>query len=953
MNTFIHEWIKVVKRYPERLALVVEDKEIVTYYELFRRALKLSQTLSTWVGPNSLVALNIPKSADYIVAILATWMRGAAFMPLDPSLPLQRQHKLLEIAKPNILLKKEEVILPIEMASSFPEELAYIIFTSGSTGEPKGVMISHEGIISFLSQQITCFALQPTSRALWTLSLSFDASISDIGTTLLAGATLCIENEQALKLALNLPKLLKKRQITHLDLPPSLLQIFEPEDFSSTLETLIIGGEVCPISVIQKWSQYYRLINVYGPTEATVCTSMKDCTPDWSSPNIGKPISGIVYTVRDKNGQEVAKGKEGELYIAGIGLALGYINNALLTAEKFVYCHKERYYRTGDLVYENEAGEYIFIGRKDRQVKINGQLIALEEIETLIAQIHGVERVAVLALFLQGRIQLVAFIQERGVTQEDILIYLKSKLPDWMVPGRLIFQNLPLTSSQKVDLSALEQFLLEKEEAFVAEISEDIDEQKLQMIWKVVLRRNSFCAIDADFFCDLGGDSLAALEMILLAEQKGLPITIERLSQHRTIKALVKARQLPEDLPISAMTNAKLMAFLAEEMQLKEYSISKRIPPYEKGEIFLSGATGFLGIFLLRELLKNTDKKIVCLVRAKTKEAASQRIKETANLYQISFSAMEEERIVPILGDLNQPQLGLLDEEWHVLSENISDIFHCAATVNLYHDFQTLKAANTLCLRDIVHLSCLKRQKKIHYISTLSVFVSTDKKEGICKESDNLASTQLVYGGYAQSKWAADRFLYQLKEAGLPINIFRVGLITGHSESGVYATHDFLNTFVQGIVSLGYYPAGNWQQLEMDVTPVDYAAKAITVIAGQNQIGCYHIANQSRFNFQQILKCLKEKTILKAIANSEWNSLFAKFLSSNAKQAIAYLSLCRTQSEIKYSHFRVLDLFQSTNFSFDMENTITTLRDINIVCPPAETSLLKLYIEKMLDAKQD
>ncbi len=299
MNEFIHQFIKIVKAYPEHIAILEDGKKGITYYTLFRKALLLSHRLKNLIFSQSLVAISQPKSIDTIVSMLAVWICGGAFVPLDPSLPDERKNNILQQAKPNIILGEKGSIRYYERQNRCPEKLAYIIFTSGSSGSPKGVMVPHEGVVNFIEEQIKVFQFSATSRSLWYLSFNFDASISDIGTALLSGATLCIETDNQLITAAALPKLIASRGLTHIDIPPSLLTIIDPLTIPKTLQTIIIGGEVCPKEFVRKWSRYFRLVNVYGPTEGTVCTSMKVCDESWEKPNIGKPIKNLSYQLCD------------------------------------------------------------------------------------------------------------------------------------------------------------------------------------------------------------------------------------------------------------------------------------------------------------------------------------------------------------------------------------------------------------------------------------------------------------------------------------------------------------------------------------------------------------------------------------------------------------------------------------------------------------------------------
>ena len=395
-------------------AIETLDREL-SYAELKQAARKASRDL------RGLVALHFPKSPEYLQAVLACWWAGAAFVPVDPRLPPIRQKAILEAARPDQSWRGWHAPGP----SSYhgPHELAYVICTSGSSGRPKAVEIGHDGLVPMLKDQIKAFDLGPGKRALWLLSPQFDASLSDIGTALLAGATLCIPPENA---ALDLPRWLRHFRITHVDLPPALLRRYRPEDFPATVETLIVGGEPSPPEVLRRWARRFRVVSVYGPTEATICTHLRQVDENWDAPYLGDPIGGMAHRVVD-----------GELWLEGPGLARGYRDG---NDAPFVWRDGRRFYRTGDRV----TPDLVFLGRQDRQVKVRGHRIELDEVEAALLA-AGATRAA--ALVCDER--LLAFYE--GDSEPDV----SQALPAWMVPTLRRLDRIPLSTSGKPDRPAL------------------------------------------------------------------------------------------------------------------------------------------------------------------------------------------------------------------------------------------------------------------------------------------------------------------------------------------------------------------------------------------------------------------------------------------------------------------------------------------------------------------
>jgi len=297
-------------------ALIEDGSRTLTYAELVEQTNQLAALLrQKAIGKGSVVALAVGRSADHVIGMLAAWRLGAAFLPLDCRWPDDRLAFILRDAAVKKVLTTADLARRfqrlgadvIDPPSSLPgaasdlppvalseSDLAYIIYTSGSTGQSKGVAVEHRGIVNLIDAQNSAFQLTSDSRSLWLLSPAFDASLSDIGTVLLAGAVLHVEPADELRDPIALVRLLHRRQITHLDLPPALLAVLDPQALPDSLQTLIIGGEPSPPALVRTWAQRFRMVNVYGPTEATVCTSLCVCDPDtWQEPLLGQPLPNI------------------------------------------------------------------------------------------------------------------------------------------------------------------------------------------------------------------------------------------------------------------------------------------------------------------------------------------------------------------------------------------------------------------------------------------------------------------------------------------------------------------------------------------------------------------------------------------------------------------------------------------------------------------------------------
>ncbi|WP_405912206.1 non-ribosomal peptide synthase/polyketide synthase [Streptomyces sp. NBC_00963] len=404
---------------PDAVALVCGDTEL-TYRQLNARANRFAHALiARGVGPEQVVAVSLPRSMESVVAVLGVLKAGAAYLPVDPAYPQSRIAFMLDDARPAVVIDNPATVTegdwPHTDTHITPDTRhpAYVIYTSGSTGRPKGVVVSHGGVASLVAGQIERFAIEPGSRVLQFASPSFDASVSEIFTALLGGAALMLPPAADPVAALIDPGL----GVTHVTVPPSVLAAVP--DGTVSVSTLVVAGEACPPELVQRWAPGRRMINAYGPTETTVCATMSDpLSPGTGVPPIGRPIANARVYVLDDRLRPVPPGVRGELYVAGAGLARGYLHRPGLTAGRFVACpfgSGERMYRTGDLVRRLGDGQLEYVGRADDQVKVRGFRVEPGEVEAVLAEHPAVARAAVAA---QGD-SLIGYIVPRQDTVRD------------------------------------------------------------------------------------------------------------------------------------------------------------------------------------------------------------------------------------------------------------------------------------------------------------------------------------------------------------------------------------------------------------------------------------------------------------------------------------------------------------------------------------------------------
>ncbi|MEH1917808.1 non-ribosomal peptide synthetase [Nostoc sp.] len=530
------------------IALVFDDEQL-SYKELNIRSNQLAHYLKKLgVVPDVLVGICVERSPEAIVALLGILKAGGAYLPLDPSLPQERLDFMLEDAQVSVLLTQEKLLKHFEdfsnpiicidkdwatitqQSQENPtscvtfDNLAYVIYTSGSTGKPKGVLLQHRGLSNLAASQIEVFNIQPINRILQFASLSFDASIFEIVMALQTGATLYLANKESLLPGQFLLNLLREKAITHITLPPAVLAVLATESLPA-LQTIICAGESCTDDIVKRWwNSQRRFFNAYGPTEATVWSTVAEISHIIEKPPIGRPIPNTQIYILDKHLQPLPIGITGELYIAGEGLAQGYLNCPELTTEKFIpnpFNDKKgaRLYKTGDLARYRPDGNIEFLGRIDNQVKIRGFRIELSEIETVLSKHQSVQKAVVIVKEnISGNKYLVAYIVLNVEMQNFSSLlrkFLKEKLPEYMLPKAFVMlDSLPLTASGKVDRLALTELdspasgLIDK--TFIAPRTST--ESTLAKIWAEVLNIEHVGIYD-NFF-DLGGDSLLTVRLM-------------------------------------------------------------------------------------------------------------------------------------------------------------------------------------------------------------------------------------------------------------------------------------------------------------------------------------------------------------------------------------------------------------------------------------------------------
>ncbi|MFI5719795.1 AMP-binding protein [Nocardia sp. NPDC051750] len=922
---FLKLFDDIVREHHDRVAVDAHDgmwtfAALAEHSRLWARELR-----AAGVRPGDVVALRTGHSAWHIASVLALWRLHAAFLPIDPAAPDSRGRDILIESRARAVIFTDDAGPRAERLpgdhpplSAPADDLAYVIYTSGSTGRPKGVRIAHSGLVPMLAAQISMFDLGPGARALLTLSTAFDGSISDIGTALLSGATLVIPRHPAS--AGTLPELLRTRAITHADLPPSLLTRIDPASAPACLRVVVIGGEVCAPDTVRAWAARVRLVNVYGPTEATVCTSMQVCDPQtWARPLLGTPLPHIEYDLVD-----------GELLISGSGLALGYIDRPDAERARFLERAGRRWYRTGDLVRAHASGEWEFLGRIDRQVKIHGRLICPEEIEACLRAIDGVREAAVVALPAVGGygatdavatlradipVTLVAHVGLRDPGQlsaGEIRTQLARSLPAWMLPRIEVAGALDRGATGKIDHRALVRHTARHPVAEDAAV-----DHRTEVIAESFAAALGLAEIGADEdFGQLGGNSLSALRVVAEAGVRGVDIELTTVLTARTPTAIARA---PRHTHRTVEALDRLAGHVAAEAG------ATRLRAGTGSDWLITGASGFLGGRLPAELLSRTGARVHCLVRGTDTADAAARLGAIADHPRIRVHA----------GDIAAPFLGLPRDTWSVLCERVGVVVHAAAAPSLTLPFSDLAAVTVRGAAEIARFA-RSSGAKVHHISSLAVLASSDLDADVLDEHIDPEPGTRVHGAYPQTKWAAESVLTRRVPN---LCVIRPGLLTADSHSGAGAARCPLTAFLRAVAVLRCLPDTDDDRWRVNITPVDHAVTAIaTILTGDRHPPRVHVAGEHGVSLRRLRTALSCFVPVETVTAAEFLRRAREHLAPDDALALVVSSYRLTGTD---AH-RDADLFLQTGRRFPAEVLRATT---GAALPPIDHDLLCRYAE--------
>jgi len=986
-ETLVSLFKKQALLHPENFAAVYQNSRI-NYLELDQKSNQLANVLlEKGVKEGMFVPVWLDRSLEWLVAILGILKTGAAYVPIDPGYPVKRVEYILADTSAEILitdtqrgnLLTEGVNTDIfyfdnteslsHLSTELPDitinqdALAYTIYTSGSTGNPKGVMISHHSIQHLVTWHNQYFHVDDTSHLTLVAGLAFDISVWETWSALIAGAILYIaENEDRVG-ASELVNFYRRNQITH-GFAPSVLApsvVEETRKYNDLkLKYLFTAGEKLKPVLTSELS--YELIDYYGPTECTVYATfkkVKDINGQYVS-SIGKPIANAWAYILGENSELLPVGAVGELHIGGNLLAKGYLNNEELTTSKFInspFRENEKLYRTGDLARWKPDGDIEFLGRIDNQVKIRGFRVELSEIERCLARLEGIQEAAVITKDHGSNKYIVAFIIIKPGEKADaawVRQQLKEELPGYMIPAQIInVDKIPLTANGKTDTQLLKEWAdKEAKELISTEPPTNETERIIADIWAEELERPVINMTD-NFF-DIGGNSLlVAIVATALNSRLDTRVYMRDIYQFPVLRQLAdelitRAKEAREAIPkedVEPYVALQQDVYLAPGTVFAGGFDPKQL---EKPKtIFLTGVTGFVGIHLLQELLDTTSADIYCLVRAQDEFHAVEKIDRCYKQYHIDRKEEQKPRIIPVIGDLSLPLLGLSEEEFKKLAGVLDLIYHSGSSVNFIEPYSYMKAPNVEGLREIIKLAGAERTKCLALLSTISVYswghVFTGKK--VMLESDDIEQNIMSVSkdiGYVRSKYVMEAIADLAAKEGLPLITYRLGYAMCHSETGASAPYQWWSGLVKNCVEFKSYPL--LTELREGLITVDYMTQSMAHITkNKDAVGkkfnliAKPETNLTLENFFGLLKKYYPFT-LEGLPYKEWRK---QWEDDRKNRLYPLTSLFKDNM---HEGLSTVELYQNT-YVWDCSNVIEFLEGSGIEEPIFDKKMLDLYLK--------
>ncbi|WP_407422537.1 amino acid adenylation domain-containing protein [Methanobrevibacter sp.] len=894
---------KNVEENPDKIALISCDGQL-TYDELNRKANRVAHALiNRGVKSGSKILHMLPRTSDLIVAMFGIVKAGCAFVPLANDYPEERVNYIFENSDADYVISDFSLENAVSVSTLLdesddetnpkvdisPDDLAYMIYTSGSTGNPKGVMITNENITNLFANtdENYVYNVYHTVESMLSITtVSFDASMIEVLGCFVNGRTLIFADDNQTKDIFELVELIERTHPDYMGFTPSrLLQYMEFDGFKQALHSfkaIKVGGEKFPKELLELLSEYdIDVYNSYGPTETTVQSNLKHMKFD-EEISVGGSLFNYITDVRDIDDKLLPDGVMGELYIGGQAVTKGYYKNPEKTDEVYLSINGIKYYKSGDYAIKRN-GEIYVQGRMDNQIKLRGLRIEPEEISSVISTFDGITNVVVVIKKINNVDHLCAYYSGNDeIVVDDLKEYISSRLTDYMVPTVFMqLEKLPQTPNGKTDIKNLPEPELTTEyvapendvEAFFANCF-----QEVLGIDKVGVTDNFF---------EIGGNSLLVTKITIESINKGYDVNYGDVFDNPTPRELAdcvlsdkkSTTTYEDDYDYTLIDN------LLKKNNPKSFLAGER--DESLGNVLLTGATGFLGIHVLHELLDSEMGDIYCFVRSKGNLTAEKRLKSLLFYYFASDMSEFDSRLHVVDGDITD-----FEDFKKLIPYDINTIINCAANVKHFSSGTDIEDINLGGVINGLEFAKLKDAKYVQ-ISTVSV---AGESVNNYPPSDRIFSEQDLFIGqrvdnqYLGSKFLAERqVLEAAAEDGLDVKIMRVGnLMARNSDSEFqinFESNGFINR-IKSFITIGKFPVSMLNN-NVEFSPIDYTAKSIVSLSkAPKECRVFHPCNNHKISFADVIDILKDLEFdIDVVGEDEFEAALAEVMKDEEKQA--------------------------------------------------------------------
>ena len=969
-KTVIKIFEENVIKNPNKIAIIFKNQKI-TYKELNERANELANyLLENNIKPKNVIGILLSRTENVIVSMLATSKVGCAYMLIDSNLPNDRINYMLTNSNAEALITEENVKyiefktkIFIENVKNMSkeniniqnniEDAFSIIYTSGSTGKPKGVLLQNKGVINLVLSYQKILNTNICDNFLSMSTVSFDMFMVETMVPLLSGKTIILTTEEEQKIPVYTSKLILKHKVDFMLTTPSRIELFLNNKLYECLENMKIiqlGGEVFTLELKDRLKERTRanLYNGYGPTEITACCSTK-MVEDYVS--LGKPLCNTQIYILNEENNICPINVPGEICITGDGVSLGYVNNEELTKNVFIKnpYGKGYMYKTGDIGRINSNGELKYIDRKDSQIKIRGLRVELSEIEKQI--LNAIKLKSCTVIYKKDKGYISAFISaDKKIDSREAKRKLEQKLPLYMVPKYIIqLDELPLTRNGKINKKVLEKYDDEVSED-VAYVEPKTEKEKLFCsIWEKLL--NKKVGIDNDVF-ECGADSLIAIKFKTELLANNIEIPYSDLFKYKTVRSFCKNSTIKEadDNDRYDYTNINK---IIEKNNIKNLG---KIITKTNNNVLLFGATGFVGMHIIKDFIINDQGTIYCIVRDKNNKSAVERFIDILHFYfGDKLDKYLGTRIIVVKGNVLKENFELSNKNYRNLKDNIDIVINSVAIVKHYGDEKKFIETNVGSTQNIINF-CIEKNKRLLQISSLSVSgnasLDGNADDRILEEKASFSETdfykeQNLSNVYLNSKFKSERLILENIEKGLKAQILRLGNITNRFSDGIFQINPEDNAFackMRSFIKLGIIPKYLLNDY-VEFTPVDLCAKAIIKIMQnyEKNFSVYHVYNNEHVYFYELQEYLKKNNInLKIVSHEEFKEKVENTLKEKNVNIL---------SGIINDFDKEKKLIYSSNIEIMSEFTRAFLYKIGFIWPKIDEHYMKKYLEHLTKIK--